>query len=288
MIDHELDKFADEYKQHSMGESVYILHMWDSETGVIDSWHKYCQKQMRDNFHPLDETLIFANTKTTKKDYASKRLEYPLEKGDTSAWDKLISTLYSPEERHKIEWAIGAVITGDSKWIQKFMVFYGAAGTGKSTILNVIQELFKGYYSVFDAKALGSSSNVFALEAFKTNPLVAIQHDGDLSHIEDNTRLNSLVSHELMTVNEKFKSTYSNRFNAFLFMGTNKPVKITDGKSGLIRRLIDVTPSGNKLNSREYKQVVKQVGFELGAIAYHCKMFMTKNQMLTTAISQLI
>lgn len=271
MIDHELDKFADEYKQHSMGESVYILHMWDSETGVIDSWHKYCQKQMRDNFHPLDETLIFANTKTTKKDYASKRLEYPLEKGDTSAWDKLISTLYSPEERHKIEWAIGAIITGDSKWIQKFMVFYGAAGTGKSTILNVIQELFKGYYSVFDAKALGSSSNVFALEAFKTNPLVAIQHDGDLSHIEDNTRLNSLVSHELMTVNEKFKSTYSNRFNAFLFMGTNKPVKITDGKSGLIRRLIDVTPSGNKLNSREYKQVVKQVGFELGAIAYHCK-----------------
>ena len=271
MIDHELDKFADEYKQHSMGESVYILHMWDSETGVIDSWHKYCQKQMRDNFHPLDETLIFANTKTTKKDYASKRLEYPLEKGDTSAWNKLISTLYSPEERHKIEWAIGAVITGDSKWIQKFMVFYGAAGTGKSTILNVIQELFKGYYSVFDAKALGSSSNVFALEAFKTNPLVAIQHDGDLSHIEDNTRLNSLVSHELMTVNEKFKSTYSNRFNAFLFMGTNKPVKITDGKSGLIRRLIDVTPSGNKLNSREYKQVVKQIGFELGAIAYHCK-----------------
>ena len=85
----------------------------------------------------------------------------------------------------------------------------------------------QGYYSVFDAKALGSSSNSFALEAFKANPLVAIQHDGDLSKIEDNTRLNSLVSHELMTVNEKFKSAYSSRFNAFLFMGTNKPVKIT-------------------------------------------------------------
>ena len=28
---------------------------------------------------------------------------------------------------------------------------------------------------------------------------------GDLSKIEDNTRLNSLVSHELMTVNEKFR-----------------------------------------------------------------------------------
>lgn len=115
------------------------------------------------------------------------------------------------------------------------------------------------------------------LEAFKTNPLVAIQHDGDLSRIEDNTRLNSLVSHELMTVNEKFKSAYSNRFNAFLFMGTNKPVKITDGKSGLIRRLIDVSPSGNKLNPREYKEAMDQVTFELGGIAYHCKEVYLEN-----------
>lgn len=151
------------------------------------------------------------------------------------------------------------------------MVLYGAAGTGKSTVLNIIQQLFDGYYSVFDAKALGSSSNSFALEAFKSNPLVAIQHDGDLSRIEDNTRLNSLVSHELMTVNEKFKSTYANRFKCFLFMGTNKPVKITDAKSGLIRRLIDVSPSGDKLSPKEYKTVMKQIEFELGAIAYHCQ-----------------
>ena len=245
--------------------------MWDSENGMIDRWHRYCQKHMRDSFHMLDEKLIFSNAETNKTDYASKRLDYPLEKGDTPAWNKLISTLSSEEERHKIEWAIGAIISGDSKTIQKFMVLYGAAGTGKSTVLNVIQQLFEGYYSVFDAKALGSSSNSFALEAFKTNPLVAIQHDGDLSKIEDNTRLNSLVSHELMTVNEKFKSTYSNRFKCFLFMGTNKPVKITDGKSGLIRRLIDVHPSGNKLSPKEYKTTIKQVSFELGAIAYHCR-----------------
>ena len=182
-----------------------------------------------------------------------------------------MSTLYSKEERHKIEWAIGSIVTGDSKKIQKFMVLYGAAGTGKSTVLNIIQQLFDGYYSVFDAKALGSSNSQFALEPFKTNPLVAIQHDGDLSKIEDNTRLNSLVSHELMTINEKFKSTYTNCFKCFLFMGTNKPVKITDGKSGLLRRLIDVSPSGNKLNPKEYKAAVKQVSFELGAIACHCR-----------------
>ena len=270
LIDKEIDIYAEEHK-NDYNVTPIRLYMWDSDSGMVDKWHKYCQKQMRDNFHMLDENLIFYNTKVSKTDYASKRLNYPLEKGDISAYDRLISTLYSPEERHKIEWAIGAIVTGDSKHIQKFMVFYGSAGTGKSTILNIIQQLFEGYYSVFDAKALGSSSNSFALEAFKTNPLVAIQHDGDLSKIEDNTRLNSLVSHELMIINEKFKSTYSNQFKCFLFMGTNKPVKITDAKSGLIRRLIDVSPSGNKLSAKEYRELTGKIKFELGAIAYHCK-----------------
>ena len=269
LIDKELEAYAEEHKKYLDGE-IHVKYMWDAESGTIDSWHKYCQKQMRDSYHTLDNSLIFANTPTTKTDYASKRLPYPLEAGDYSAWEQLISTLYTPEERHKIEWSIGSIVTGDAKYIQKFMVLYGSAGTGKSTILNIIQMLFEGYYSVFDARALGSSSNSFALEAFKSNPLVAIQHDGDLSRIEDNTRLNSLVSHELMTVNEKFKAAYTNRFNCFLYMGTNKPVKITDAKSGLIRRLIDVTPSGTKLKPDVYKKVMERVKFELGAIAQYC------------------
>lgn len=270
LIDRELDLFAEKNKDMFEGPPR-VRHLWDAESRMIVSWHQYCQHDMRDNFHMLDEKLVFSNAPTNKKDYASKRLSYPLEPCDISAYEKLISTLYSPEERRKIEWAIGSIVCGDSKRIQKFVVMYGAAGTGKSTILNIIQLLFDGYYCVFDAKALGSSNNSFALECFKTNPLVAIQHDGDLSKIEDNTRLNSLVSHELMTVNEKFKSAYSNRFKCFLFMGTNKPVKITDGKSGLIRRLIDIHPSGNKVSPHEYRTLVKQIEFELGGIAAHCQ-----------------
>lgn len=277
LIDRELDRYALENRDR-YGDNVRVLHMWDAETGVIDSWHRYCQKQMKDQFHMLDEKLIFSNTRTGKRDYASKSLSYPLEPGELSAYDKLMSTLYSETERHKIEWAIGSIVSGASKRIQKFMVLYGAAGTGKSTVLGIIQQLFEGYYTVFEAQALASSNNAFALEAFKNNPLVAIQHDGDLSRIEDNTRINSLVSHEMMTVNEKFKSTYSNRFKCFLFMGTNKPVKITDAKSGLMRRLIDVTPSGNKLAFQEYKSAMKQIEFELGAIAYHCQEVYLEDQ----------
>lgn len=270
LIDNELRRYCEENKD-KIGVYPKVKYMLDASSGQIDKWHKYCQKQLRDSFKMLDENLIFSNMETDRKDYASKKLSYPLEPGDCPAYEKLISTLYNEEERHKLEWAIGSIVTGDSKSIQKFVVLYGSHGTGKSTILNIIEWLFEGYYSVFDAKALGSSNNSFALEAFNTNPLVAIQHDGDLSKIEDNTRLNSLVSHEMMRVNEKFKQQYSARFKCFLFMGTNNPVKITDGKSGLLRRLIDVSPSGKKLSPREYNAAIKQVKFELGAIAYHCK-----------------
>lgn len=276
MIDRELDKYAEEHR-NAFDANIKVLHMWDSESGMIDAWHKYCQKQMRDSFCMLDDKLIFSNSGTDKKDYASKRLNYPLEEGEITAWNKLIGTLYSPEERHKIEWSIGAVVSGASKELHKFVVLYGEGGTGKSTIINVIQKLFEGYYAVFDAKALGSAGHQFALEPFKKNPLVAIQHDGDLSRIEDNTRLNSLISHEEMVVNEKHKGQYPAIFKCFLFLGTNKPVKITDAKSGIIRRLIDVTPTGNKLSFKEYKSTVKKIDFELGAIAHHCKEVFLKN-----------
>lgn len=270
LIDKMTQAYYEEHKDEYSG-SVHILYMWDSDSGLIDKWHKFCQKQKRDSYINLDEKLVFSNDEPKKEDYSSKSLPYPLIPGECSSYDTIMSTLYSPDERHKIEWAIGAIVTGDSRWIQKFVVLYGSAGTGKSTVLNIIQQLFEGYYSVFDAKALGTSSNSFALEPFKSNPLVAIQHDGDLSRIEDNTRLNSLVSHELMTVNEKFKATYATQFKSFLFMGTNKPVKITDAKSGIIRRLIDVRPSGRKLSRKDYVTLTGKIKFELGAIACHCR-----------------
>ena len=94
LIDRELDQYAEENRKRFDG-NIRVLHMWDAETGMIDTWHKYCQKQMKDQFHMLDEKLIFSNTKSGKRDFASKALPYPLEPGDTPAWDKLISTLYS-------------------------------------------------------------------------------------------------------------------------------------------------------------------------------------------------
>jgi hypothetical protein len=268
LVDEHLNAEADRLrKETGLHYTVRSMRSFNS-----NSWAQFRKflANISDNNHPLDSKLLFSNSEIKKTDYASRHLSYPLEGGDISAWDELVGTLYSVEERAKIEWAIGSIVAGDSKKLQKFFVFYGPAGSGKSTILNILHKLFEGYTTTFDGKALGRSDGTFSTEAFKNNPLVAIQHDGDLSKLEDNTRLNSIVAHEPMLMNEKYKPGYTARSEALLFMGTNQPVKITDAKSGIIRRLIDIHPTGVRIPIRHYNTLISQIDFELGAIAAHC------------------
>jgi energy-coupling factor transporter ATP-binding protein EcfA2 len=268
LVDDELQRYAEEVKASS-GESYNVKYLKSFGNQGWKEFRKYMQN-ISNSYHQLDETLTFSNDKLKRSDYISRSLPYALAPGDYSAWDELIGTLYSVEERAKIEWAIGSIISGDSKKIQKFIVLYGPTGSGKSTVLNIIQKLFEGYTTSFEAKALGSNNGTFSTEAFRDNPLVAIQHDGDLSKIEDNTKLNSIIAHEEMQINEKFKPSYTAKVNAFLWLGTNQPVKISDAKSGIIRRLIDVHPTGVKFPINHYSTLMSQIDFELGAIAQHC------------------
>lgn len=266
LVDQELRAYA---AKEYPGQKVTIrsLRNYNSKSWVN---YRHFIANVSDSFHQLDESLTFANQSVKKSDYVSRRLPYSLEAGDHSAWDELVGTLYPVTERAKIEWAIGSIVSGDSKKIQKFFVFYGQPGSGKGTIISILQKLFQDYVTSFEAKSLGSANSSFATEAFKSNPLVAIQHDGDLSRIDDNTLLNSIVSHEEIRMNEKYKPSYVGKVNALLFVGTNKPVKISDAKSGIIRRLVDIHPTGVSIPPNHYNTLVSRIDFELGAIAQHC------------------
>jgi energy-coupling factor transporter ATP-binding protein EcfA2 len=269
LVDEYLWEYRKEIEAKYPGQVIVLETLEKNHTRLWEEFHRYLRHSGNCS-NGLDEKIVFANTEVKKTDYSSKRLPYELRDGDHSAWDELIGTLYNEEERAKIEWAIGAVVSGDSKHIQKFLVFYGPPASGKSTMLNIIEKLFEGYTAVFDARELAGNNNTFATSAFKTNPLVAIQHDGDLSRIVDNTKINSLVSHEVMSINEKYKTAFEMRSNAMLFMGTNVPVKITNAKSGVIRRLIDVVPSLQVIEHSRYNTLLDRINFELGAIAKHC------------------
>lgn len=240
------------------------------ETNAWMQFRKYVAS-LSDSYHQLDENLTFANDDVVKTDYVSRKLPYALEEGEHKAWDELVDVLYHPSERAKIEWMIGSIIIGDSKKIQKFCAFYGAPGTGKSTVINIIQWMTPGYWSSFDAKALTGNNNSFAMEVFKNNPLLAIEHDTNLSKIIDNSKFNSIVSHETMTINEKFKSAYDILLSAMLIVGTNDPIQITSAKAGITRRLIDIHPTGKTIAPKHYQALMSQIQFELGAIAWHCR-----------------
>lgn len=269
LVDEDLMRHKQELEARD-GMPYRVATMEAYSTKLWDEFNRYVRNSGH-NAHNLDENLVFADTEVKKTDYASKRLSYPLMEGNHDSWDTLVSVLYNDAERAKIEWAIGAVVSGDSKALQKFLVFYGPPGSGKGTVLNIIGWLFHGYTTAFNAKELTSNNNSFASSVFKDNPLVGIQQDGDLSRIADNTVLNSIVSHETLPVNEKYKASYPMRMNAMLFLGTNAPVKITDAKSGIIRRLIDVVPTGQQIEHDQYHILMDRVyRNELGAIAHHC------------------
>ena len=264
-----IDDDVQKYVENAQFQNIIPRFCVSERDGV---WKRYRQwtKNMVDTVHPMDRSPVFADTPIRQEDHVSYRLPYSPEDGIPINWAKLIDTLYDPSEREKIEWAIGAVLTGDSRSIDKFLVFYGDPGSGKSTVLNVMQALFGEYCVPFDSESLAQRNNSFALSAFADDPLVAIEHDGDLSRIETNTRLNSIISNETQLINEKFKKPRSLRITTMLIMASNNPVKITDANSGIPRRLLDVSPSGRRLPVNEYREVMDGVYQELGIIAKHC------------------
>ena len=265
VIDSMIDKYISE---HNIIDAK-PLYLSNYTSTKWEELRRYFRSQ-EDYYEYLDRNILFNNSEVTSKSYATFKLPYNIEDAETPAWDELMESLYESEEREKLEWAVGAIIKGDSKKIQKFISIYGEPGTGKGTFLDIITSMFDGYCKTFKSETLGNANASFSLEQLSSNPLIAIDPDGDLSKITLNTRLNTVISHESMVVNEKFKKQYSMKFDSFLFIGTNTPVKITDTKSGLIRRLIDVYSKGYKIPENKYNKLMKAVKFEYGGIAKKC------------------
>lgn len=279
IVDKRIMEMYNAKHEKNPGLPIIPLLMSLSKTKKLREFKEW-KSQLPSDFHyiPLDSSLTMDDDIVTAKMYRSKRLPYHIAKGPHPAYDKFMSTCYSPEERAKLEWAVGSIFTGDSKKIQKFIVLYGQPGTGKSTFLNIIQLLFAGYWATVDVDALVNRNNQFGTAAFKDNPLVCIHHDADLSRIEKNDILNSIVSHETIMVNEKNKAQYPMKLNSMIFIGTNDVVNIQDTRQGITRRMIDVYPTGKVLDINEYDECIEQIPFELGAIAEHCISFYNKNK----------
>lgn len=278
IIDRALVEFADSHYSKAdngayVGDDgkVVIDYLYINSTRQLKAFREWLSLlPPNHNYHQLDNVITRADENTTLKDYRSKRLSYVIEEGKRDSYDLFMETCYAPEEREKLEWAVGSILCGESSKYQKFIAVYGKPGTGKSTFFNIMEDLFEGYWSVIDVDALVSRNNQFGTAALKDNPLVCIQHDADLSKIEKNDVLNSIVSHEKIYINEKRKEQYPLKLMSMIFIGTNEVVNISDTRQGITRRMIDVYPTGDVLPGDVYDEVKRGMRFELGAIAQHC------------------
>ena len=261
---------ADGVYRDSDGHKVWPEYLADSQTNRLKEFNVW-MSNLSPNHHyiQLDTELTFLSDKITPEMHRSKRLSYDIKEGSTYAYDKLIKKLYSQEDQDKIEWSVGAILAGESKSVEKFLVLYGKPGSGKSTILDLIKALFEPYWMPFDAAELVNKTSQFGTALLKDNPLVAIQDDGSLAKIEKPI-INEIVSHKEIIINEKGKQQYHIKSNMFLILATNDPVDIHDTKLGVARRLLDVYPTGNKIPVSEYFELLGMLKFELPAIAYKC------------------
>ena len=150
IVDKELMQKMYDLKATGYSSPIQVKKMRSFSSHSWEEYKSYISK-MPDRWTQLDEKLTFADTKVDKHSFVSKRLNYALKPGSHESFDEILETLYSKEDAQKIIWAIGSVVSGDSRDIQKFIVLYGKGGTGKSTIIKIFNKLFKDYCATFDA-----------------------------------------------------------------------------------------------------------------------------------------
>ena len=276
-----IDEQVREYAEKDIGTSMLadeahgpiVVQMADSANHIVEQFDRFC-KTLDNQEHMLDMKMLFSNSEVSRKDYATKTLDYPLQECPTPYYDALCDVLYLPDEREKWEWAVGCMIAGDSSKIQKMFAFYGEPGTGKSTIISGIlaKEVMggrrAGYAVKFEAVNL-VGGNEFGTDFLENDSILAYDDDAELDKINARSTLNKIVSHETVRVNCKFKAPFMTNPNCIVFVGTNDPIQLSPN-SGMRRRLIDIRPTGNLVSPEVYDECMEHIPFEKSGIAWKC------------------
>lgn len=277
LIDQQVREYAlKDSGETAMKDAVHgpiIIPMADTSNLLSTQFERFC-KTMGDNWHPLDQKMLFSNSEISKHDYASKTLDYPLIEQPTPYYDALCDVLYLPDEREKWEWAVGSMITGDSTKIQKMFAFYGEPGTGKSTIISKIfaDQIFggldMGYAVKFEANNL-CGGNEFGTDFLANDSVLVYDDDAEMGMITVRSTLNKIISHEQIRVNAKFEKPFITKANCMIFVGSNDPIQLSPN-SGMKRRLVDIRPTGNLLSADSYDECMAHIPFEKSGIAWRC------------------
>lgn len=275
LIDRDTKEYAEDTYGSDYESLIYIERAVDYSTNIMVDFMNYIKKTRSDS-NPSDNVLnrriLFANDEPVREDHATFKLPYTLSHAEPKGWNELIGTLYSTFERQKLEWFIGGIASNEFLKIDKFAALHGRPGTGKSTVFDILEGMFAGYWDIIDMEALASPiGSSFSSASLESNPIVGIQDDGDLRHLSGNTLINSISSHKNIIIKQKFKKEYSISPRTVMFVGTNYDVRIEGDDAGIYRRLINIETSDCQIPYSRYMELMHTViPSEYGAIVQHC------------------
>lgn len=259
------DKFEDTKKKNPE-VNVSIRTILDSSTGLMKSFVALC-KDLQGSEVSFNKVIRFSNEEISRDDYATFKLDYTPMEGKHEAFDEMINTWYAPEDRDKILWSIGLILSKRTLDVQKFLFLYGGKGEGKGSVLDIMHNLFGQYIADIELERL-TGSGEFATAQVQDVP-VLMDSDSDMSRIRNDTNLLKLTAHEPIAVNEKYKSMRYVTPTGFLVAASNQPYKVRNQESGITRRAIVARPTGNKIPYDRYKKLFKKLKFEIPAIAHY-------------------
>ena len=124
LIDRDIDDFLTTYDVPD-GMDVIPQYMDSMSNGC---WQRYLTslKGLDDDKTLLDQKILFDNDEIDREDYASFKEEYALKESPIPNYEKIMSTIYTPDERRKLEWGIGMLVDGKHvKRTHKFFVICG-------------------------------------------------------------------------------------------------------------------------------------------------------------------
>lgn len=131
---------------------------------------------------------------------------------------------------------IGYCMSRSTKY-QKFLLIVGAAGSGKSKLLAVIEELIGGR-NVSHVELKDFSENRFVAASLK-NKLANISADLKTGAVEDASLLKSLVGEDTISVEAKFAPVeFIKPFARLIFSENETPEFRNERSNGIYRRLL--------------------------------------------------
>lgn len=263
-IDALIYKKYTELKAQHPDATVQVGFARNNSSGIVNRFFTYC-KQSQDKDASFNSKIFYDNEVPKRDDYSTFKLSYHPQKGNCPAFDELVGTLYEPEEINKIMWALGALYVGDMKYIEKFLYFYGPGGSGKGTILRIIEMLFESYVGAIALDRLTNGSE-FGTSSIADVPIL-IDHDSKIDKIKKDTDLLKLISHENVIVRKMYQNGTPVRFNGLLVTASNTRFDARDADAGINRRALVVHPSGRKIPMLRYNMLFERIPFELPYIA---------------------